>query len=179
MESLQAVRNNSLVENYEPHDILQEYYETRMESMDFAIEQWGMDDRHAKDVTEGYGPDIACYKDLDARGFIEFKAKRLSSSGDDWFGCLNKRHLKEYANHDSEHDVPTAIVFGVVDMDRGAIVREAVFFVDEMEFVFPQDDWDEKADDVDHYRYSQGNPVACLDLDNGRNFQHLLYRFDQ
>lgn len=172
-ESLNEVRDNSLEENYEPHDVAQGWFVSTMERRGWGVSDHGMDDRHADEAKYGYGPDLVIYPPMENDyedmvfpqpcGYVEIKSKRLDSSGDDWYGCLNSRHLTEYVEHDEEMDVPTYLYMTVVDEDRGIVVRDGFFRVSDH--------------DVDHTRYSHGNDVVCLDKNNERNLQFAIADF--
>jgi hypothetical protein len=133
-QELQQVRDNDLETNYEPHDIAEEFLTYRLERVyDCHVEAHGDDARHAEAVYFGDGPDQAVYHDEDDEepvGYIEVKSKRLST-GEEWFGRVNRRHWNHYVEFAESVDVPVYIYMTLVDEDDGAIVREGFIEVND------------------------------------------------
>jgi len=147
--SVQAVRDRSLVEAYEPHDFAQELLEDRLERHGFTVEQHGDDARHADEILYGDGPDLAVYRlapnvkpnecglgstfintntgrfvssdnAYELVAYIEVKSKEHEK----WYGRCNRRHFNEYVNFAAEVDVPVFIWFALVDADDGVCLRD-------------------------------------------------------
>ena len=131
--SVQAVRDRSLVEAYEPHDFAQELLEQRLKRHGFTVEQHGDDARHADEILFGDGPDVAVYATDDDGGptelvaYIEVKSKE----NEKWYGRCNRRHFNEYVNFAAEVDVPVFIWFALVDADDGLCLRDDFFQVED------------------------------------------------
>jgi hypothetical protein len=128
-QSLMQVRDRTLAENYEAHDVAQEYFEKRCKELGITVVQHGDDARHADDVFFGDGPDTELRVDDERRAYTEVKSKRLST-GAEWFGRLNRRHYEEYQEFAREVDVPVVIFFALVEEQTGCIHRQAFVRVD-------------------------------------------------
>jgi hypothetical protein len=133
-EQLMSVRDRSLEEAYEPHDVGQNLLESRLEAHGFTVIHHGDDARHADDVFFGDGPDIALYtcpenevEEEDPVAMVEVKTKEEP----EWFGRLNKRHFKEYVSKASEVEVPVFLWFALVDTDEEAVLRDAFLEVED------------------------------------------------
>lgn len=133
-EELQRVRDRSLEEAYEVHDIGQDMLIARLEASGFHVVEHGDDARHADEVFFGDGPDLAVYRDVDEDGnpvdllcYIEIKCKEAVS----WFGRCNRRHYNEYVNFSKEVETPVFIWFALVEQDSPVIHREAFVEVED------------------------------------------------
>lgn len=156
-EQLMQVRDRSLEEAYEVHDVGHDLLVSRLEAHGFHVVDHGDDARHADEVFMGDGPDLAIYQYFDEQeqephglvAYIEVKTKEDET----WFGRCNKRHFKEYVNHANEVDVPVFIWFALVDTDDDAVYRDAfvevtdtdqldgsIYDVSASEVVFHEDD---------------------------------------
>jgi hypothetical protein len=133
-DDLDAVRDRSLVHNYDCHDIGEEYLVHRLERAGYHVEPLGDDARHADEVFFGDGPDQRVHVDEAATEHladIEIKTKRLEQ-GEGWFGRLNRRHYNEYVEHAEGQDQPVFIFFALIEeaeethdgVDGPSIVRE-------------------------------------------------------
>lgn len=161
VEQLEEIRDRSLVDAYEVHDVGQEILEAKLEQLGFIVEPFGDDARHADEVLFGDGPDVAVYErvgdevtvpdDREPLGYIEIKTKELAS----WFGHCNLRHFREYVNFSNEVSAPVFIWFALVDAETERLKRDAfvevtdtdqiagdVIDVSTQELVFYRDDID-------------------------------------
>jgi len=129
-------RDNTLAENYEPHDIATESLRWRLWERGVVTAAHGTDDRHGE-IRYGYGLDIACYDATRVHetgslagpdGYIEVKTKRASNNTGTWYGRLNERHLDEY-QETATADTPVFIYMCVVDEDEGVVLREGCYDV--------------------------------------------------
>jgi len=130
---VQAVRDRSLEEAYEVHDVGYEILVRRLQRHGFAIKDHGDDARHADEILYGDGPDLSVWstdKDGGADellGYIEIKTKE----NERWFGRCNRRHFDEYVNFSTEVDVPVFIWFALVDSEKNACLRDGFFRVED------------------------------------------------
>lgn len=156
VERLHEVRDRSLVDAYEVHDVGQAVLQSRLEASGFHVVQHGDDARHVDGVYYGDGPDLAVYTvddgfevNNDGLGsqfietssgqfvppqtaltlacYIEIKCKESP----EWFGRCNRRHYNEYVNFNNEVDVPVFIWFAYVDSDEELIHRDAFVEVED------------------------------------------------
>jgi hypothetical protein len=131
VEDVMEVRDRSLKEAYEVHDVGYEIIVARLTAHGFHVEDHGDDARHADEVYMGDGPDLAVYDDEDAEdplAFIEIKTKE----DEDWFGRCNLRHYREYVNFSNEIDVPVFIWFALLDSETNVVHRDAFVEVEDM-----------------------------------------------
>lgn len=167
VEDVMETRDRSLAVNYEPHDILQQFLERKLQAHGYEVEQYGLDDRHSDDLQFSGKPDLRVYVDEELVAYIEVKSKRASS--DEWFGRLNRRHWDNYLYGNEEFtgakelSVPVFIYFGVVEEDDNRIIRDGFIEVNGEDQV------------VEGFR-SYGNTVIELDETDTRNYQWLNYR---
>jgi len=63
-----AVRDRSLEDAYEVHDIGYEICARKLTRHGFTVEDHGDDARHADEILYGDGPDLAVYDDTDCTG---------------------------------------------------------------------------------------------------------------
>jgi len=153
---VQAVRDRSLEEAYEVHDVGYEIITRRLQRHGFVVEDHGDDARHADEILYGDGPDLAVYRRCenimsndsglgstysnidtgrfvsheDAHelvGYIEIKTKEKER----WFGRCNRRHFDEYVNFSREVNVPVFIWFALVDSDENVCLRDGFFRVED------------------------------------------------
>jgi hypothetical protein len=179
VETLMQVRENTLNENYTPHDILQEYLEARLEEAGFEVAQHGTDDRDhdSERISYGDGPDIAVYHDQQLLCYIEVKSKRVGN--EDWFGRLNRHHFEEYLWGETElsdgHtdfegarniDEDVFLYFGVVDEDDGVVTRDG--------FLPVRDDGQ-----IEEGFRANGNIVVGLDTSEEKSFNWLFYQLHE
>jgi len=131
VESLMEVRDRSLEEAYNVHDVGYEFLVRRLLQHDFVVVDHGDDARSADEVYMGDGPDLAVYSEAEDGGrdellaYIEIKSKESP----EWFGRCNERHFKEYVNFTKEVDVPVFIWFALVDVADERLRRDAFFEV--------------------------------------------------
>jgi len=155
VDQVQSVRDRSLVEAYEPHDVAQEIITRRLKRHGFFVEQHGDDARHVDEIMFGDGPDIAVYRLQDnvernddglGSTFINTNTGRFVNQDDaydlvcyieikskesqEWYGRCNRRHFDEYVNFANEVDVPVFIWFALVDSENNACLRDDFFEVD-------------------------------------------------
>jgi len=127
-EEVMSVRDRSLVEAYEDHDVGMAYLKARLAAHGFVIEDHGDDARHADEVYFGDGPDLAIYhSDADEKpaAYIELKVK----TSQEWFARCNRRHFNEYVNFTNGVDAPVFIWFALIDSDTDQLCRAAFFEV--------------------------------------------------
>ena len=129
---VQSVRDRSLEEAYEPHDVGYDILETRLSQHGFTVVEHGDDKRHVDRIVFGEGPDMALYDtdntdEADPIAYIEIKTKEAEQ----WFGRCNRRHFNEYVNFANEIDVPVFIWFALVDADKGICLRDGFFEVED------------------------------------------------
>jgi len=149
-ESLAEVRDRSLEEAYEVHDVGIDILKTQLDAHGLLYKDHGDDARHADDVYLGEGPDLAVYRipdhierNADGLGsqyidtqtgqfvppaiarelvcYIEVKTKE----DPEWFGRCNLRHFNEYVEFSRDVDVPVFIWFAYIDADDGQLHRDA------------------------------------------------------
>jgi len=118
---VQSVRDRSLEEAYEVHDVGYEICTRKLNRHGFTVEDHGDDERHADEILYGDGPDLAVYHDDELVAYMEIKTKESQ----EWFGRCNKRHFTEYVAFTDAVDVPVYIWFGLVDADTGICKRDA------------------------------------------------------
>lgn len=164
-----AVRDNSLPENYQPHDIAEDVLRDRLESVGYDVVDHGVDDRHGE-ARFGHGPDQAVKDGDTLLGYVEVKSKRLGKEnadydGSEWFGVLNRRHYQEYLDVASTVEVPVYLYFAIVDMDCGMVVRDGFVEVDGQK-------------QITETFTSKGNMVIRLDVTEVRNFTWLYYQLE-
>jgi hypothetical protein len=150
VEQVMSVRDRSLEDSYELHDLGMERLEAKLEAHGLHVVEHGDDARHAETVLYGDGPDVAVYtlredvrynadglgsEYIDARTgqfvspddayellcYIELKTK----DDPEWFGRCNLRHYREYVEHVAETEVPTYIYFALIDEETCICHREA------------------------------------------------------
>ncbi len=201
-EQVMSVRDRSLEEAYEVHDIGHDMLVKRLKAHNFEVEDHGDDARHADEVFYGDGPDLAVYQDGEIIAYIEIKCKEKEK----WFGRCNLRHYEEYVNFSNEVDVPVFIWFALVEDGSSVIHREAFVEVEDtdqingdvteitdIEIVFHEADVKNVEDDVmvvdgddvvslrnnqvleDGFPNIHGNDVVELNDDAFRSFSHFLY----
>lgn len=201
---------NSLENNYDVHDIGQAHCRQHCEHMGFVVDDWGIDMRHEDDSLiyddkmdlklyehdQGHAPvsqiDVD-EADLDLLSLLEIKTKR----SEDWFGVINRRHLRKYLRHAHEFSVPALIYMSLVDQKteqdaaQPRIVRDtfiplhewdelSAVFNDEYEY-YSSDDADQfLSEQVDKYplvertfRAPDGNQVVKLDVSEGFTWPQL------
>lgn len=167
VEDVQEVRDRSLADAYEPHDVLQRFVVNKLTAHGYRTEQFGIDDRHSDDLKFSAKPDLAVTDDGDCVGYVEIKSKELTSA--DWFGRLNKRHWENYLyggeGFAGAHnvDVPVILAFGVVDTDTNLVCRHGFIEVSGSE-------------QVDGGFVAHGNVVVKLDENRVRNVHWLNER---
>jgi len=127
VEEVQAVRDRSLAEAYQPHDVAEEILTQRLERHGFDVIQHGDEARHADQILFGEGPDKEITYNGETVAFIEVKSKEQA----EWFGRCNLRHFKEYVNFSNEVDVPVMIWFGLVDAEDNICKRSGFFEVED------------------------------------------------
>lgn len=126
-QQVMAVRDRSLEEAYEDHDIGMVHLRRRLEAHGFDIEDHGDDARHADEVLYGDGPDLKVFQDGTLVAYVELKVK----TSQEWFGRCNRRHFNEYVNFTNEVDVPVFIWFALVDTETEQLERAAFFEVED------------------------------------------------
>jgi hypothetical protein len=196
------VRDQTLAEAYEPHDIAQSVVESKLQAHGFDIHQHGTDDRHADEVYFGEGPDLRVEHDGSTVCYVEIKSK----TDEAWFGRCNERHFREYVHFAADVDVPVFIWFALVDKDNERIQRRAWFEVEptdtnvegevldgtDTQLVFHEDDVyvvdgpykaidggdlvgvDSDFQVTDAIPEVFGNRVVCLNEDQFRSFPWVL-----
>ena len=115
-DDLNRPEGNSLLENYDVHDVGERYVIERLEDMGFRVEAWGMDKRHDSGnglLFEDDKVDLRVYKGDEIVLQIEVKTKSASH----YMGSLNERHLKKYERIQGNTGVPTYIAWCQVDRD--------------------------------------------------------------
>lgn len=147
VEPLLAHDNRTLAENYSVTDIADEYCRERLRWYGFQSTQYGKDDRHnTTEVTYGGRPDLCVTLNGEVVGYVEVKAKRLSSA--DWYGRCNEHQWTKYCYGATEKDwdgaenidVPVFMFMSVVNEDRTTICKECVIPVTtetDIEYSFP------------------------------------------
>ena len=213
-DTLNRPEGNDLESNYEVHDIGQAHVKTHCEHMGFVVEEWGIDKRHESDsLIYDDKMDLKIHEhdqgDLPASGvdieranlnlvaFLEVKTKR----NEDWFGVINRRHLRKYLTQAHKSDVPAVIYMSLVDdtdenEGQASIVRDTFIPIqrwDELTKVmdgeydyYPPEAADQfLIEQVDDYplvestwRAPDGNQVVTLDVDQGLDwteFTNLIY----
>lgn len=124
-EDVMAVRDRTLAQNYEPHDVAQEYLESTLEGHGYETRQHGDEKPEADEVFFGAGPDVSVHSDSEIVCYVEIKSKRWTDgSGVEWYGRLNRRMWNEYVSFSETVGVPVFVYFALVDEDESLIRRE-------------------------------------------------------
>lgn len=126
-EQLMQVRDRSLEEAYEVHDIGMGIFTGRLQSHGLDYQEHGDDARHADQVFFADGPDLAILNDGEVVGYVEIKVKEKA----EWVGRCNLRHFREYVNFAQEVDVPVFLWFALVEGGDGPLKRDAFVRVED------------------------------------------------
>ncbi|UBF23194.1 Holliday junction resolvase [Haloarcula tailed virus 2] len=112
---LNRPEGNSLLENYDVHDIAESYVIQRLEDLGFRVEAWGMDKRHDNDglLFEDDRVDLKVFDGDELVLLVEVKSK----SAPHYMGSLNKRHIDKYCRIAESESVPTYIAWCRIDAD--------------------------------------------------------------
>jgi hypothetical protein len=180
---------NSLLNNYQLHDIGEAYFQGHVEELGLNVEHWGIDQRH----DDGDGLifdnklDLRIW-DADDSGYqsqwtLEGLADVKTKSNPDWFGVFNLRHLAHYAEWADHHGVPVFVYMTMVDPDEQAVGDD--------EFIVPVPsnwDWRGAADHYDpdsytSYSYGEMKDIARTCPIVGRTFRapdgNLVVKVDE
>lgn len=174
-ESLANVRDRSLEEAYESHDVATEILTSRLEAQGFYCEDHGDDARHVDEIFYGDGPDQAVYENaVAARNDDEplFYVEIKSKEDPEWFGRCNLRHFREYVQFARDSDVPVFIWFAYLDSATNQLHRDAFIEVRDTdqisedgvdisgtEVVFAEEDIHEANEDL---RYVEGEDIVSI-----------------
>lgn len=122
-EDLDRPKGNSLLENYELHDVGEREFVKRSEEAGMTVEPWGIDMRHDDGDGLVYDDklDFKLFKDDTLVALADVKTK----SSPKWMGQYNLRHFEKYMEQNEKHDVPTFVVMFQVNSD-GEIEDEFV-----------------------------------------------------
>lgn len=140
---------NSLLKNYDKHDIGEAYFQSRVEQIGLHVEHWGIDRRNHEDgLIFDNKMDLRLWEPLDGQtetptfwpqsnssttlvedglgewelvGVVDVKTK----SNDEWMGKFNLRHLVHYAEWSRQYDVPVFIFMTMVDTDAQAVGEQS------------------------------------------------------
>lgn len=113
MARISRLRDNTLGENYEPHDISSALLIERLDEIGYYVESHGDDKRDSEQVYSGTGVDYEVRSPHSSKtcGWFEVKSKRNA----EWMGRLNQSHYEEYAGFAAYADEPVFLVFALVD----------------------------------------------------------------
>lgn len=126
-DDLQRPEGNSLLENYDKHDVGEREFVRRCARRDLTVREWGIDMRH-DDGEDGIIYDDKMdfiVEDTDGNDVALVDVKTKSSPK--WMGMFNLRHYKDYYEHAVEGGLPTFVIMFLVDGDDDAIYDEFVF----------------------------------------------------
>ena len=114
-DDLNRPEGNSLLDNYQVHDVAEEYVIERLESIGFRVEAWGMDKRHDNNglLFEDDRVDLKVFDGDELVLLIEVKSKSAAH----YMGSLNRRHLNKYCRVAESEGVPTYIAWCEIDGD--------------------------------------------------------------
>lgn len=136
-EDLDRPQGNSLLENYEKHDVGEKVFIDRCQMMGLAVEEWGIDKRH-DDGSAGiiyddkmdfkvYGPTVPSrVSPAELKAIVDVKTK----SNPRYMGRFNQRHYVKYKDHAEHFDVPAFVIMFQVDYESKTVVDEFVFRID-------------------------------------------------
>lgn len=127
-DDLDRPEGNSLVENYQKHDIGHRETVERLDERDCEVVDWGIDMRH-DDGDDGIiyddKMDLKVLMDGEVIALIDVKTKGSPS----YMGQFNERHYVKYHGHAESFDVPTFVVMYHVDYESDTIYDSFVFEV--------------------------------------------------
>jgi hypothetical protein len=125
-DDLQRPDGNSLVENYQKHDVGHAEIVERLESSGYDVVEWGIDRR------DDDGEDGIIYDDkMDFKVFyggelvalVDVKTKGSPS----YMGQFNRRHYTHYYQHAQDFDVPVFIAMFQVNYKTNTVYDGFVF----------------------------------------------------
>lgn len=124
-EDLDRPDGNSLLENYDVHDMGEKYIIQQLEFDGFRVESWGMDKRHDNDglLFEDNKVDLKVYDGDVLVCLLEVKTKTSHR----YMGSMNERHYIKYRKIANTHNVPTFV--GFFEFPRNSDKPESQFFV--------------------------------------------------
>lgn len=112
---------NSLLQNYDKHDIGEAYFIECAEALGFDVVEWGIDRRHHDDhLVFDDKMDLRLWDEDDMVALVDVKTK----SNSDWMGKFNLRHLVHYSEHAVEHDAPAFVFMTMVDEEAEEVGQE-------------------------------------------------------
>jgi hypothetical protein len=113
-DDLDRPAGNSLVENYDKHDVGHQAFVDRITDEGYTPYEWGIDRRHDADeegVIYDDAMDFKVFRGLRLKALVDVKVK----SREYYMGEYNERHYLKYYGHTDEYDVPIFVVFFQVD----------------------------------------------------------------
>jgi hypothetical protein len=118
---LDRPEGNSLLENYEAHDVGEEWLIEQLESRRLTVEPWGIDMRH-DDGDDGIifdnKMDLKVFDhDGNLAALVDVKTKRSPR----YMGRFNERHYEHYSEHAETFDVPCYVVFCQIGPNPDAV----------------------------------------------------------
>jgi hypothetical protein len=174
-DDLDRPDGNGLVANYEKHDVGEAELIDRLDGLDCAVHNWGIDMR------EDGGEDGVIYDDkMDFKVTYEGELVAIidvkTKSSNKWMGTFNKRHYTHYYGHAAEYDVPVFVVMFHLDYRSDTIHDEFTFEIGrdvKGKRVYESD----KSDAVD--RFPDRNEAVLVPHEHRRRWEYLEMRLEQ
>lgn len=175
---------NSLVNNYDLHDVGEAYFKEIIEDQGLIVENWGIDKRHHDDgLIFDNKMDLRLWEashdqtqsptdpkldetvtetwdigldSVERTWNLCGVADIKTKSNESWFGRFNVRHLAHYTEWADHYDVPVFVYMTIVDKDNGE--------VGDKEFACPiTTEWDWQSL-VDHYNSDSNTNLTYGDI---------------
>ena len=144
---------NSLLANYDLHDIAEAYFTGRLHQIGLHVEQWGIDKRHDDSglifdnkmdlrLWDDFAGETFSVADIDGMfdipnatdaAYVDQNEWQLrgvadvkSKGNEDWLGKFNLRHLAHYAEWADHYNVPVFIYMTMVDADAEEVGEQNI-----------------------------------------------------
>lgn len=175
---------NSLVNNYDKHDIGEAYFKGVIDELGLAVENWGIDKRHHDENLifdnkmdlriwdplqgqDGLPPNPSIDESVTTEWDIGVDTVERSwelravadvktKASKSWFGRFNLRHLAHYVEWSDHYNVPVFVYMTMVDDENGSVGED--------EFVVPiTTDWNWELL-ADHYDNDTNTSLTYGDI---------------